>query len=74
VFIFTNYGLSAANVKRKIKVLIADDHPTWVEGLSHFLELEGDMECIAKTKDGVEAVRLAKDYVPDVTILNIDMP
>jgi NarL family two-component system response regulator LiaR len=70
----TTSGLSAMNIKRKIKVLIADDHPTWVEGLSHFLELEEDMECIAKAKDGVEAVRLAKDCVPDVAILDIDMP
>lgn len=58
----------------KIRVLVADDHPAFREGLCRFLEEQPDIEVIARAQDGEEAVRLAEELVPDVAILDIAMP
>jgi len=58
----------------KIRLLIADDHPTFLEGLSRLLQDEEDLECIAKSADGIEAVKLAKQLQPDVAIIDVSMP
>lgn len=58
----------------KIRLLIADDHPTFREGLGRILEDEEDLECVGKAADGVEAVRLAKELQPDVILIDISMP
>ena len=55
-------------------MIIADDHPTFREGLSRLLEDEEDLECVAKPTDGIEAVRLAKELRPDVAIIDVSMP
>lgn len=59
---------------KKIKVMVADDHPAFREGLCRFLEDEKDLEVVAKPVDGAEAVDLAKELRPDVAILDIAMP
>jgi len=58
----------------KIKLLIADDHPPFREGLSRLLEEEPDMEVVATSADGEEAVSLAKQLRPDVVIIDVAMP
>ncbi|MFC1864806.1 response regulator [Chloroflexota bacterium] len=59
---------------QKIRLLIADDHPSFLEGLARLLQDEEDLECIAKSEDGVEAARLAKELQPDVAIIDVSMP
>jgi DNA-binding NarL/FixJ family response regulator len=58
----------------KIRVLIADDHLPFLEGLSRILNDEKEMEVIGKAADGEEAVILSKDLHPDVAIIDISMP
>ena len=58
----------------KISVLVADDHPAFREGLCRFLGEEEDLEVIAKPADGEQAVRLAKELLPDVAIIDVAMP
>jgi DNA-binding NarL/FixJ family response regulator len=58
----------------KIKVLVADDHTLFREALCPLLKSEEDMDCVALAKDGEEAVRLAKELLPDVALIDIEMP
>jgi len=58
----------------KIRILVADDHPTFRDGLCRFIEEESDLEVVAKSMDGEETVRLAKELKPDVAIIDVAMP
>lgn len=58
----------------KIKLLIADDHPAFREGLSRLLEEEEDLECVAIAADGEEAVRMTEELHPDVALIDVSMP
>ncbi len=59
---------------KKIRVLVADDHPTFREGLCHFLDSQEDIEVVGQSADGEEAVKLAREIIPDVAIIDIAMP
>ena len=58
----------------KIKVLIADDHPIFRDGLVSLLTQEPDIEVVAQASNGLEAVEMARRDLPDVAILDISMP
>ena len=58
----------------EIRVLIADDHPLFRDGLRHLIERDGVYKVIAEAPDGVEAMRLIQEFHPNVAILDIDMP
>ena len=58
----------------KIRVLIADDHPAFREGLVRVLSEQQDMEVVAQAGDGEEAVDFAARLKPDVAMLDISMP
>jgi DNA-binding NarL/FixJ family response regulator len=59
---------------KKIKVLIADDHPMVRQGLRVFLELEPDLEVVGEASDGGEAAELTQRLLPDVVLLDLVMP
>lgn len=59
---------------KKIRVLIADDHPMVRQGLRVFLELEPDLEVVGEAADGGEAADLAVQLLPDVVLLDLVMP
>ncbi len=57
-----------------IRVLVADDHPVVRQGLCTMLELEDDIEVVARAADGEEAVVMARREHPDITLLDVQMP
>ena len=61
-------------MKKKIKILIADDHSVVRIGLATLLEYEADMSVIGDTDDGAGAVALTKKLSPDVIIMDLKMP
>ncbi len=62
------------NIQKKIRVLIADDHQVVREGLSAILKTKEDIEVIGEARDGVEAVEKAREFKPDVILMDISMP
>ncbi|MDR7866302.1 MAG: response regulator transcription factor [Sporomusaceae bacterium] len=57
-----------------IRILIADDHALLRQGIKNVLELESDFAIVAEAGDGEEAVRKAGEAVPDIALLDINMP
>jgi DNA-binding NarL/FixJ family response regulator len=56
------------------RVLIADDHPLMREGLRFALERECDMQVVAEAADGEEALARFEANLPDVTLMDLQMP
>jgi DNA-binding NarL/FixJ family response regulator len=57
-----------------IRVLIADDHSILRDGLVAIIKQEADMEVVAETGDGQQAVKLWQEYRPDITLMDLRMP
>ena len=58
---------------RRLRVLLADDHSIVRRGLRSLLEDAG-LDVVAEAADGLEAVRLCEEQLPDVAILDVAMP
>ena len=58
----------------RISILVADDHPLFREGVVHSLAAQPDLDVVGEASSGEEALRLARDLVPDVVLLDISMP
>jgi DNA-binding NarL/FixJ family response regulator len=57
-----------------IKILLVDDQPAVRDGLRMRLELEPDLAIVGEAGDGLEAVALAQALVPDVVVMDVEMP
>jgi DNA-binding NarL/FixJ family response regulator len=57
-----------------IRVLIADDHPGYRKGLSSMLEDEHDIELVGQADNGLDAIALAEQCLPDVVVMDLRMP
>ena len=60
--------------RRRIRVLIVDDHRTFAEALRIAIGLERDLEVVGVEYDGMGAVRAATSTVPDVVLMDLEMP
>jgi DNA-binding NarL/FixJ family response regulator len=58
----------------RITVMLVDDHPVFRQGLRRVLEGEDDLDVLAEVDDGLEALRLAKQMIPNVMLLDINLP
>ena len=54
-------------------IILADDHPVVRQGIRILLERE-NFEIVGEAVNGIEAVRLAEKYQPDIAVLDLSMP
>lgn len=57
-----------------IRVLLVDDQPLIRSGFRALLDLEDDIEVVAQAADGEECLALVKEFLPDVALVDIQMP
>lgn len=57
----------------RIRILLADDHLMFRQGLKTLIERES-LDVVAEASDGHESIRLAKEHHPDVAVLDLSMP
>jgi two-component system, NarL family, response regulator NreC len=58
----------------KLKVLLADDHEIYLDGLQAMLQKQADIEVVGLAANGQECIRLAGDLQPDIILTDIMMP
>jgi DNA-binding NarL/FixJ family response regulator len=58
----------------KIRIVIADDHPIFRDGLRKLLSLEDDFEVVAEANDGKEVLDILEQLEPDIVLLDLKMP
>jgi DNA-binding NarL/FixJ family response regulator len=58
----------------KIRVILADDHAVVRAGIRQFLEHSGDIQVVAEAQNGLEAQAKIAEWLPDVAVLDIQMP
>jgi len=58
----------------KLRIVVADDHPSFREGLIKLLETKPDLVVVGATADGDDAMKLVAELEPDVLLLDLAMP
>src|SRR5258708_26250495 len=60
--------------KPKIRIVVADDHPIFRDGLGRLLALEEDFEVVAQAQDGRQVLDVLQQHEPDILLLDLKMP
>jgi NarL family two-component system response regulator LiaR len=61
-------------MSEQITVMIVDDHEMVRKGAKGYLEVQPEIEVVAEAESGEDAVRFAREYVPDVVLMDLVMP
>ena len=63
-----------ASTEEKVRVLLVDDHPAIRAGIRTFLDADPRLHVVAEAKNGEEAMSYARSLLPDVILLDMEMP
>jgi DNA-binding NarL/FixJ family response regulator len=61
-------------MKSEIKILMAEDHPVYRDGLRQIVASDSSLKIVRETGNGADALRLARELKPDIAILDMDLP
>jgi DNA-binding NarL/FixJ family response regulator len=58
----------------RARILLADDHELFREGVANLINAQSDMKVAGQARDGFEALTLARKLCPDLMVMDINMP
>ena len=58
----------------RIRILVVDDHPLLRDGVAMLIGRQSDMEIVGEANDGIEAIVRYRELLPDVTLMDFQMP
>lgn len=58
----------------KIKLVLADDHQLFREGVKRIINMESDLEVVGECGDGIQVLELCNELKPDIVLMDINMP
>jgi two-component system nitrate/nitrite response regulator NarL len=64
----------AEQAKKRVTVVVADDHPLYREGVVRALSASGQVEIVAEVEDGRAALAMIQEHQPDVALLDYKLP
>ena len=70
----TTSVLNGEQVAPTFRVLLVDDHALFRDGMSRLFSYEDDFEVVGEASSGEEALELARALIPDLVLMDIDMP
>lgn len=59
---------------KQIRILMADDHKLFIDGLGSILQRHPGMQVVGAARDGLATVRLAAEVRPDIILMDVSMP
>jgi DNA-binding NarL/FixJ family response regulator len=65
---------SGIGITPKIRIVVADDHPIFRDGLCKLLALEDDFDVVAQAQDGRQVLEVLHQLEPDILLLDLKMP
>jgi two-component system nitrate/nitrite response regulator NarL len=57
-----------------IRIVVADDHPLFRQGVINSLQTSSDIQVVAEAADAQGALQMVREHVPDVVLLDVNMP
>lgn len=66
--------MPVASYDTRIHVLVVDDHPMVREGIANILDSDSRLTVSAQAADGFEAIQAVEQYLPDVVLMDVNMP
>src|ERR1700757_3698570 len=66
--------MTGAGTNAKVRVVVADDHPLYREGVVRALNASGSVQVVSEAEDGATALQLIKTHRPDVALVDFRMP